>query len=146
MSYKPVNGMSADLHLHGEQDIESRYFPPNSHEFMRDEYGRFGLRGPGASVTLYFESRAQVIAVRKALAILEGAWPEPEPEPVETTRMICRICQEDVFRAAQDTPGRPAGTALHSNYMTRAHDHTPEPIPYTGPAVPPAHGPEADAS
>jgi len=131
-----------DLHLHGEQITEPRYFPPNSHGSIREAYGRFGVRGHGASVTLYFESRAQVTAIREALAALETEWPEPAPESVETTRLICRICQEDVIRAAADTPGTPAGTALHANYMTRKHDHGPEPVPYTGPATPPARGPE----
>jgi len=135
-----------DLHLHGEQELQPRYFPPGTLPSLPTGYGSFSVRGHGASVTLYFEDRAQVTAIRKALAALETEWPEPEPEPAETTRLICRICQEDVFRAAADTPGTPAGTALHANYMTRNHDHGPEPVPFTGPAVPPAHGPGPDAS
>jgi hypothetical protein len=69
------NHVTVSFFVGGHQEIESKYFPARSHDYVPDEYGRLRMHGSGGDVTLYFDDRAHVESLAAGLASLLADWP-----------------------------------------------------------------------
>jgi hypothetical protein len=69
------NHVTVGFFMSGPQEITSKYFPPRSHEYTPDEYGRCRISGPRGEVTLFFDDRDQVTSLAAGLASLLADWP-----------------------------------------------------------------------